>query len=87
MVVSAVFSPDCASALTASTDFTAKLWNISTGECLQTFVGFAGHTDLVSSAGFSPGGASIFTASHDIEMNSVDLFDVFYDACVFFWFE
>merc|ERR1712187_73436 len=36
-VLSAVFSADGSSVLTASYDQTAKIWSVATGECTQTF--------------------------------------------------
>ena len=37
--------------VTASSDKTAKVWNVTSGECTQTL---AGHTDTVTWAAFSP---------------------------------
>jgi WD40 repeat protein len=48
--------------LTASNDGTAKIWSISTGECVQTL---DGHDRAVVSAVFSTDGASVLTASLD----------------------
>ena len=48
--------------LTASDDSTAKIWDVSTGECKQTF---SGHSNLVWSAVFSADGLSVLTASSD----------------------
>jgi WD40 repeat protein len=56
---SAVFSPDGKSILTASSDRTAKLWDLS-GKCLATL---SGHSSSVISATFSPDGKYILTAS------------------------
>ena len=48
--------------LTASYDKTAKIWNASTGDCIQTL---SGHTDCVASAVFSQDGGAVLTASGD----------------------
>ncbi len=61
-MTSAVFSPDGARIVTASSDNTAKVWDARTGAKL---VDLAGHTDTVNSAVFSPDGARILTASLD----------------------
>ena len=61
VVVSAVFSPDGQTILTASEDQTARLWDAS-GVPLATLTG---HTDWVYSAVFSPDGQTILTASAD----------------------
>ncbi len=60
-VTSAVFSPDGKQILTASSDYTAKLWDLQ-GNLLADL---KGHTDSVNSAGFSPDGKRIVTASSD----------------------
>jgi WD40 repeat protein len=60
-VISAVFSPDGKSILTASYDKTAKLWDLS-GKCLVTL---SGHTSWVISAVFSPDGKYMLTGSVD----------------------
>jgi WD40 repeat protein/energy-coupling factor transporter ATP-binding protein EcfA2 len=61
LVISAEFSPDGQSILTASADNTARLWNRN-GQLLAEL---KGHTDSVYSASFSPDGQSILTASAD----------------------
>ena len=68
-VVSAVFSRDGNSILTASEDNTAKLWVLS-GKCLVTL---SGRSAYVLSAVFSPDGKSILTASKD---NTAKLWDL-----------
>ncbi|CAJ1329117.1 unnamed protein product [Effrenium voratum] len=47
---------------TASIDQSARLWSISSGECLMTFTG---HTDQVMCVAFSPDGQLLATASTD----------------------
>jgi WD40 repeat protein len=38
------------------------VWDVATGECVQTL---RGHTDTVLSAGFSPDGTKLVSASGD----------------------
>ncbi|QDV37812.1 protein kinase domain-containing protein [Tautonia plasticadhaerens] len=60
---SATFSPDGERLLAADEgDPSARLWDARTGALIRTF---NGHRGRVSSAGFSPDGASILTASRD----------------------
>jgi len=61
-VVSAVFSADESSILTASGDGTVKVWDRANGDCKLTL---SGHSDRVSSAVFSADESSILTASDD----------------------
>ena len=61
-VNSAAFSPDGTKIVTASEDYTARIWNAQTGECMKTLTG---HTNEVNSAAFSPDGTKIVTASWD----------------------
>ena len=60
-VTSVVFSPDGNKILTASTDKTAKLWDLQ-GKIITDL---KGHTNIVNSAVFSPDGTKILTASDD----------------------
>jgi WD40 repeat protein/tetratricopeptide (TPR) repeat protein len=60
-VEKAVFSPDGSRILTASDDYTAKLWDAASGEKLATFQ----HKDNVFTAVFSPDGSKVLTASWD----------------------
>ena len=61
-VLSAAWSSDGASVLTASMDGTAKLWRATTGECVQTL---SGHDAVVRSAVWSASGTFVLTASND----------------------
>ncbi|MEO7924802.1 MAG: caspase family protein [Chitinophagaceae bacterium] len=61
-VETAYFSPDGKLVLSASTDETAKLWDVSTGKLLADL---KGHTASVNNACFSPDGKKIITASDD----------------------
>ncbi|NIM13997.1 MAG: hypothetical protein GTO45_18280, partial [Candidatus Aminicenantes bacterium] len=67
-VNSAVFSPSGHRILTASSDNTAKLWDLQ-GNCLATFR----HGAEVYSARFSPDGTKILTASRDKTAKMWDL--------------
>jgi dsDNA-binding SOS-regulon protein len=60
-VRSVSFSPTGDAIATASSDKTAKLWDLQ-GNCLVTFTG---HNDSVTSVSFSPTGDAIATASSD----------------------
>jgi WD40 repeat protein/transcriptional regulator with XRE-family HTH domain len=61
-ILAVAFSPDGRTVLTGSTDHTLKLWEVETGNCLQTFVG---HIDGVRSVAFSPDGKTIASGSID----------------------
>jgi WD40 repeat protein len=68
-VNSATFSPDGTRVLTASSDRTARVWDVRTG---ATLLVLRGHTSLLWSAAFSPDGKRILTASGD---NTARLWD------------
>jgi WD40 repeat protein len=61
-VYSAVFSTDGKKVVTASFDWTARVWDAATGEKLLIL---EGHTGGVGRATFSPDGKTILTASRD----------------------
>lgn len=61
-VWSAEFSPDGTLAITASADYTARLWSVSKGWCLRVL---GGHRDTVGVATFSPDSALVVTGSSD----------------------
>jgi transposase len=68
-VTSVSFSPTGDTIATASSDKTAKLWDLK-GNCLVTFTG---HNHWVTSVSFSPTGDAIATASKD---NTAKLWDL-----------
>ncbi len=68
-VFSASFSPDGGRLVTASEDFTARLWDAHTGQPLGRPMR---HNDWVNSATFSPDGNRVVTASQD---NTARLWD------------
>lgn len=55
-------SPDGRSLFTAQTNFQARLWSVSTGELLRTFVG---HTDWVGESAYTNDSKLLATASDD----------------------
>jgi WD40 repeat protein len=61
-VNTAVFSPDGTRVVTASSDRTARIWDVKTG---ATLLVLRGHTNLLWSAAFSPDGKRVVTASAD----------------------
>ncbi len=75
-VMSASFSPDGTTLVTASHDSTAKIWDVLTGNCLHTL---QGHTGDVNLARFSPDGTTLVTASHDA---TAKIWDVLTGNCL-----
>ena len=61
MVEAVTFSPDGRTALTGSSDDTARLWDVATGRELRHFR----HANSVSSVAFSPDGRTVLTGSSD----------------------
>ncbi|MEP0924355.1 hypothetical protein [Leptolyngbya sp. ST-U4] len=58
-------SPDGSKIASASGNFTVKLWDIETGELLQTFTGHLGEVRTVV---FSPNGKLLTSAGDDLEI-------------------
>jgi WD40 repeat protein len=69
-VNSAQFSPDGRWLVTASKDYTARLWDGTTGQAVGEPMK---HEGVVKSAQFSPDGRRVVTASED---NTARLWDV-----------
>jgi WD40 repeat protein len=61
-VVSLAFSSDGSILVSSSTDCTVRLWNVNTGECLQTL---QGHSNGVFSVAFTPDDRIIASGSND----------------------
>ncbi|WP_233847207.1 nSTAND1 domain-containing NTPase [Paraburkholderia sp. HD33-4] len=61
-VASAAFSPDGQRVVTASLDWTARVWDATTGKQIALF---SGHQGTVYSAAFSPDGRRVVTSSYD----------------------
>ena len=56
------FSPDGTKVASGSSDKTVKLWDVTSGECLQTL---EGHSHYVTSVSFSPDGTKVASGSDD----------------------
>ena len=70
------FSPDGTKVASGSGDKTVKLWDVTSGECLQTL---EGHSDDVNSVSFSPDGTKVASGSDD---KTVKLWDVTSGECL-----
>src|SRR5262249_35813657 len=66
-VVRARFSPDGRHVGTASLDYTARIWNAATGECLHVLKAHNGGGDNVL---FSPDGSRLLTHRHGVGYTS-----------------
>ena len=70
------FSPDGTKVASGSVDKTVKLWDVTSGECLQTL---EGHSNVVYSVSFSPDGTKVASGSSD---TTVKLWDVKCGECL-----
>ncbi len=68
--VTASFSPDGKSVVSASADKTIRIWNVENGMQIGLLVG---HTDYVTSASFSPDGKRIVSSSYDMTIRIWDV--------------
>ena len=75
-VWSVSFSPDGTKVASGSDDKTVKLWDVTSGECLQTL---EGHSSRVRSVSFSPDGTKVASGSDD---KTVKLWDVTSGECL-----
>ena len=75
-VWSVSFSPDGTKVASGSVDKTVKLWDVTSGSCLQTL---EGHSSSVHSVSFSPDGTKVASGSWD---KTVKLWDVTSGECL-----
>ena len=75
-VSSLTFSPDGTKLASGSYDNTVKLWDVRTGECIQTL---AEHKSAVTSVAFSPDGSKLASGSYD---DTVKLWDARTGGCI-----
>ena len=68
-IYSFVWSPDGKQIATGSGDKTAKIWDVATGDCLQTIK----HNNPVHSIAWSPDGNLVVTASSECAKNEGDV--------------
>ena len=62
--------------MSGSYDETVKVWDVTSGECLQTL---EGHFNFVKSVSFSPDGTKVASGSFD---KTVKLWDVMSEECL-----
>ncbi len=76
LVMSVSFSPDGKYIASGSWDHTIRIWELSSGKCIQTL---AGHKDKIWSVSFSPGGKYLASGSLD---KTVKIWDINSGNCV-----
>ena len=69
-VSSVAYSPDGKTCISGSGDRSLKLWDISTGACIRTFLG---HDHFVRSVAYSPDGKTCLSASWDSTLKLWDI--------------
>jgi WD40 repeat protein len=75
-VSSVAYSPDGKTCISGSGDRTLKLWDVSTGACIRTFIG---HDHFVRSVAYSPDGKTCLSASWD---STLKLWDINSGDCI-----
>jgi WD40 repeat protein len=70
------FSPDGSQVVTGSDDQSVRIWQVSSGKCIQTL---QGHSDCVSSVAFSPDASQLVSGSGD---ESVRIWQVSTGKCI-----
>ncbi len=76
LVESVAISPDGKTIVSGSKDDTIKIWDIQSGECLNTL---EGHSSLVSSVAISPDGKTIVSGSGD---ETIKVWDIQSGECL-----
>ncbi len=75
-VYSVAFSPDGKTIASGSHDQTVRVWDASSGQCLNTL---QGHTEGVMSVVFSPDGKAVASGSYD---GAIKLWDMKIGVCL-----
>ncbi len=75
-MVAIAYSPDGKILASSGNDKTIKLWDVQTGQCIETL---SGHHMGIRSLGFSPEGRTIASGSHD---KTIKLWNVQRGICI-----